>query len=118
MKHDITNFMSIYTRLYTLYGPQGWWPLLKYNGSQPHKTGSHEGYHPRNYELPETQNQMYEIILGSILTQNTTWTSAEKALNNLNKLDVIEPEKIMAIDNETLKASIRCAGFLNQKTEY
>lgn len=118
MKDQIKDFMSIYTRLYKLYGPQGWWPLLNYEGSQPNKTGSHEGYHPLNYELPLTRNQIYEIILGSILTQNTTWTSAEKALQNLNKLGVIEPEKIVSLDTETLKASIRCAGFLNQKTEY
>ncbi len=104
--------------MYSLYGPQGWWPLLDHDGSNHSKTGAHEGYHPLNYELPETRNQVYEIILGTILTQNTAWTSAEKALKNLKKLDAIEPERIMSLNNELLKSAIRCAGFLNQKADY
>lgn len=116
--YDIPNFMDIYTKLYSLYGPQGWWPLQEIKGLKPDKTGAHEGYHPLNYELPETHNQQFEIILGAILTQNTAWTSAEKALKNLKKLDVVDPEKILSIDIDTLKSAIKCAGFLNQKASY
>jgi endonuclease-3 related protein len=112
------DFRLIYTKLYNIYGPQGWWPLIGYSGSNPNKTGAQQGYHPLNYKLPETRNQVYEIILGTILTQNTAWTSAEKALLNLHELNVIEPEKIMLLDDETLKGAIKCAGFLNQKSEY
>ena len=112
------DFRSIYANLYRIYGPQGWWPLMDYDGSNPKKTGAQKGYHPLNYELPETRNQIYEVILGTILTQNTAWTSAEKALLNLNALGVIDPEKLLLLDGETLKNSIRCAGFLNQKAEY
>lgn len=117
-KEHNDDFMIMYKRLYILYGPQGWWPLLEHEDIHPNKTGAYEGYHPLNYELPETRNQIYEIILGTILTQNTTWTSAEKALKNLNKMEVIEPEKILSLSTETLKAAIKCAGFLNQKANY
>jgi endonuclease-3 related protein len=108
----------IYNKLYNLYGPQGWWPLIGYKGSNPIKTGAKMGYHPLNYDLPETREEIYEIILGTILTQNTTWKSAEKALLNLKALNVIDPEELLDLNKDVLKKAIRCAGFLNQKAEY
>lgn len=108
----------IYSKLYNLYGPQGWWPLMDYEGSNPTKTGATMGYHPLNYNIPKTRREIYEIILGTILTQNTTWTSAEKALLNLKELNVINPEKLINLKEDTLKEAIRCAGFLNQKAKY
>ena len=110
--------IKIYEKLYDLYGPQGWWPLINHDGINPTKTGAIRGYHPENYNLPTKRNQVYEIILGAILTQNTSWLSAEMALFNLDELNAIEPEKLLKLDDETLKSSIRCAGFLNQKAIY
>jgi len=117
-QYDNPTYMEIYIKLYDLYGPQGWWPLQDIEGFKPDKTGAQEGYHPLIYDLPETRNQRFEVILGTILTQNTAWTSAEKALKNLKKLDVVDPEKILYLDSETLKTAIKCAGFLNQKANY
>lgn len=108
----------MYRNLYHLYGPQGWWPLLEHEGSNPTKTGSVNGYHPMNYDLPETDRQVYEVILGTILTQNTAWTAAEMALQNLNSINGIDPERLLNLDVDVLKELIRCAGFLNQKAEY
>ena len=110
--------IKIYEKLHELYGPQGWWPLINHDGTNPTKTGAIRGYHPRNYDLPNERNQIYEVIIGTILTQNTSWLSAERALLNLNELDAIEPEKLLHLPDETLKLSIRCAGFLNQKAIY
>ncbi|MGZ7160742.1 MAG: endonuclease III domain-containing protein, partial [Methanobacterium sp.] len=36
----------IYDKLYHLYGPQGWWPLINYEGVNLNKTGAVKGYHP------------------------------------------------------------------------
>lgn len=110
--------MNIYHKLYGLYGPQGWWPLISHEGINPNKTGAVRGYHPLNYDLPQKRNQVYEVILGAILTQNTSWLQADKALLNLNQLKAIEPELLLKLDDETLKSAIRCAGFLNQKSIY
>jgi endonuclease-3 related protein len=112
------QIIKIYEKLYDLYGPQGWWPLINHDGINPTKTGAIRGYHPENYDLPTKRDQVYEIILGAILTQNTSWLSAEMALFNLNELNVIGPEKLLKLDVETLKSAIRCAGFLNQKSVY
>jgi endonuclease-3 related protein len=110
--------IKIYEKLYELYGPQGWWPLINHEGTNPTKTGAIRGYHPGNYDLPIERNQIYEVILGAILTQNTSWLSAEMALFNLDELNAIEPEKLLLLSDETLKLAIRCAGFLNQKAIY
>lgn len=110
--------MDIYKKLYALYGPQGWWPIIGYGGDSPHKTGSSKGYHPLNYDLPQTWDQIFQVIVGAILTQNTTWISAEKALHHLYELDVLYPDKILSLDDKTLKNAIRSAGFFNQKAMY
>ncbi|MDD3984985.1 MAG: endonuclease III domain-containing protein [Methanobacterium sp.] len=108
----------IFSKLYNEYGPQGWWPLINYSGLNTAKTGAIKEYHPLNYDLPKTRDEIYEIILGTILTQNTSWTSAKKALLNLNSLNAINPEKLLSLKDKTIKEAIRCAGFLNQKTKY
>jgi len=113
-----SQLMAIYQGLFSLYGPQGWWPIIGYSGGNPTKTGSIRGYHIGNYELPDTDDQRFEIMLGAILTQNTTWTSAEKALMKLHDLGVINAGKILELDENILKEAIRCAGFLNQKSVY
>jgi len=110
--------IKIYEKLYELYGPQGWWPITNNNGINTIKTGTTKGYHPLNYDLPQDRNEIFEVILGSILTQNTTWLQADKALSHLNQLDVVEPEKLLQLDAETMKTAIRCTGFLNQKSIY
>lgn len=116
---NITDqLMKMYQKLYDLYGPQGWWPLINLDSINPNKTGAIRGYHPKNYDLPIERNDVYEVILGAILTQNTSWLQAEKALFNLNELNAIEPEKLLKLDDETLKLAIKCAGFLNQKAIY
>ena len=112
------SILKIYEKLFKLYGPQGWWPLMDLESENLDKTGATHGYHPLNYDLPETKNQKYEIILGSILTQNTAWTSAEKALWNLKKLNAFNPDNILALDENILKEAVRPAGFLNQKSVY
>lgn len=114
----MSQLMQIFEKLYHLYGPQGWWPLMNYEGGNPTKTGSLLGYHPLNYDLPETPDEQFEIMMGAILTQNTAWTSALKALQNLKKLDAINPERLLLLDDEVLKGAVRPAGFLNQKSVY
>jgi len=117
-KKNYAFIYDVYERLYSLYGPQGWWPLLDLITENRDKTGVTGGYHPLDYDLPETLEQQYEIILGTILTQNTTWTSAEKALIKLKQMDIIQPQKLLTIEIKKLKEAIRCVGFHNQKSYY
>ncbi len=109
---------KIYNCLFDSYGPQGWWPLTELHEAymtNPTKTGSIQGYHPGDYTYPQTRDQQFEIICGTLLTQNTSWTQVDKALLNLKNLNALHPEGILSLDLEVLKEAIKPAGYYNQK---
>ena len=91
--------------------------MLGQKGCKPTKTGSITGYHPGNYDLPETRNQIFEICLGAILTQNTGWPQVEMALKSLHERNCLDPAKIMEMDIEAIKEAIKSAGYFNQKAK-
>lgn len=115
------NLNLIYEKLLNAYSYQGWWPLINHDGLNPTKSGSINGYHPKRYDFPRNNKEQFEIIIGSILTQNTSWLSVEKALINLNGLIGFSPEELIKLSedkNDLFRGAIRCAGFLNQKSKY
>ncbi|RBQ22748.1 Endonuclease III [Candidatus Methanobinarius endosymbioticus] len=121
MNETDNNINLIYAKLLSEYSYQGWWPFLDHEGINPTKTVAINGYHPKDYNFPKNGYQKFEVILGSILTQNTVWPSVEQALTNLNKLIEFKPESILkfATGNQNeFKEAIRCAGFVNQKASY
>jgi endonuclease-3 related protein len=80
---------EIYQMLYDAFGPQHWWP-----GDTP-----------------------FEIIIGAILTQNTSWANVEKAIKNLKTSDNLSPEGLYNIESAQLAELIRPAGYYNIKTK-
>ena len=103
------------------YGPQGWWPLLELNNNTPiliTKSGSLKGYHPKDYSYPKTANQTFEICIGAIVTQNTSWIQVDKALNNLKRMNALNVKGIKKLSDGKLKEAIKCAGYFNQKSNY
>ncbi|MHA1895934.1 MAG: endonuclease III domain-containing protein, partial [Promethearchaeota archaeon] len=116
-KQKNIDLMVVYERLIQKYGPQGWWPLISCQDwdENPTKRGQVRGYHPQNYELPIKTEDIYEVMFGAILTQNTTWPNAERAVLALREADLIDPMKIIQIDNEKLAEVIKPSGYYNQK---
>ncbi len=114
MKKLISN---IYDILLNYYGYQGWWPLLSISENKTRNNGDKRGYHPGDYSLPKDDNQVYEICIGAILTQNTSWLQVEKALNNLFERDLINPDGIIELSNEELSELIKPSGYFNQKAK-
>jgi len=112
-----TALLALYRRLLRTYGPQGWWPLLALHGrgTNPTKTGSIRGYHPGDYSYPKTERQRFEVCAGAILTQNTAWPNVERALVRLERSRLIDPKKIMRVEEARLRRLIRPAGYFNQK---
>ncbi len=107
---------DLYTELYALYGPRGWWPLIGLTDkTNPGCTS--RGYHPLNYELPATPEQIFEICVGAILTQSVSWTAVEKALHSLHALNALRPARLLALADDVLTAAIRPAGYFNQKAK-
>lgn len=60
----------------------------------------------------------FEILVGAVLTQNTTWTSVEKAIANLKGLGLLEPTRLADADPEEIGEAIRTAGYWRVKTAY
>lgn len=111
----MTPLHRFHRSLLEAYGPQGWWPLLGHEGTNPTKTGSITGYHPGDYSFPRTEAERFEICAGAILTQNTAWPNVEKALKALMETQVLEPAAILALPQEELATRIRPSGFHNAK---
>jgi len=90
MKTQTQNILlKIYKSLYDFFGPLNWWP-----GDSP-----------------------FEIMVGAILTQNTSWSNVEKAISNLKKENLLEPWKLYRIDQEELARLIRPSGYYNIKAQ-
>lgn len=58
----------------------------------------------------------FEVCLGAILTQNTSWMNVERAIANLKRADLLEPHRIWMLPAERLATLLRPAGYFNVKT--
>lgn len=56
-----------------------------------------------------------EVILGAILTQNTSWLNAARALRQLGKVGLLKIEPLGKVPTAELAMQIRAAGFYSQK---
>ena len=102
MKNSNRNFINLYQELLKKHGYQGWWPIKRI-------------YHPNNYNSPRNEKEKFEIMVGTILMQNTNWKNVEKSLDNLHKDNLINPKSI--ISHEELSSYIKSSGYYNQKTK-
>jgi len=74
-------------------------------------------YHPGDYSPPHDRDEVFQVWVGSILAQNTTWKMASRALINLAKAKAPKPCSLIEMRHSKLEL-IKPAGFLNQKAEY
>jgi endonuclease-3 related protein len=81
--------MEIYDRLYKAYGPMNWWP-------------------------GETS---FEVMVGAILTQNTSWRNVEKAIQKLKGKGFLNPEGIYHLKKQQLTSLIRSSGYYRIKAD-
>ncbi len=58
-----------------------------------------------------------EIITGAILTQNTSWTNVEKAIDQLQNYDLLTVPGLRETPQTVLAQIIRAAGYYRQKAE-
>jgi len=81
------DLREVYDRLLAAYGPQHWWP-----GESP-----------------------FEVIVGAILVQNTSWKNVEKAIAGLRERDLLEPHALADVPVEELAELVRPAGYYRIK---
>ena len=103
---------ALYADLAAAYGPQGWWPLP----SQAGRRGfDGRGYHPGNTAPPRDAAGRFEVALGAVLTQNTAWANAERALGALAGAGIRLPAHVAAREARSLARLVRASGSYNVK---
>ena len=104
---------EIYNTLLKSYGQQGWWPIPARVGTEGFNEG---GYHPGVFPGYDSYDR-YQIIAGAILTQNTTWKNARKALVRLLSEGIEDGKKLLSVGEDRLAELIRTSGYYNQKAK-
>jgi endonuclease-3 related protein len=99
-------FLDVYEILRREYGRQRWWPVTPRGEALPAYTGG-----PRN------AHERFEVAVGAILTQNTAWSNAARAIESLNRLGAMSPRRLDAMPVGDLAGSIRSSGYFNQKAK-
>ena len=80
---------AIYRKLSRAWGRQHWWPA----------------------ETP------FEVVIGAILTQNTSWTNVERAMDNLRLAGALSVEGIHNLSVPKLEKLVRPSGYFRQKAQ-
>jgi len=80
---------AMFRELMRAWGRQHWWPA----------------------ETP------FEVIVGAILTQNTSWTNVERALTSLRSAGILSLAGIREIPLAKLQELVRSSGYYRQKAE-
>jgi len=55
------------------------------------------------------------VIVGAILTQNTSWKNAERAISNLRSAELMSPAAIEKVSVRRLEQLVRPSGYFRQK---
>jgi endonuclease III related protein len=76
-----------YNSLFTAFGPQHWWP----------------------------GKSQFEVIVGAILTQNTSWRNVERSVGNLRREGLLSPRALEVTSNRRLERLIHSSGYFRQK---
>ena len=77
-----------YHTLLSAHGPQHWWP----------------------------GRSRFEVIVGAILVQNTSWANVAGAIRNLRREKLLAPAAMHRVETEKLRELIRSSGYFRQKT--
>ncbi len=86
---DDDRIRAMHSLLFERYGDLKWWPA-------------------------ETDD---EVVIGSILTQNTSWSNVEKCITNLKRNNICSLSALSSLEPDVLAPIIRSSGFYNQKAK-
>jgi endonuclease III related protein len=81
--------VEVFDRLLKAFGPQHWWP----------------------------GEMGFEMMVGAMLTQNTSWKNVVKAIRNLREADLLEPHALYNVPVEELEELLRPAGYFRVKAK-
>jgi len=81
------RYLEAYNLLFSHFGSQDWWP-----GETP-----------------------FEVMVGAVLTQNTSWINVTKAINNLRREGILGYAQLLQLPVDHLAEYIRPSGYFNLK---
>ena len=81
--------IKIYQKLLSNFGKQNWWPSIT--------------------------RTKFEIVVGAILTQNTSWENVDKVIKLMNEKRLLNRDAIRKIPLGRLAKIIKSSGYYNQK---
>lgn len=81
------RFGTVHGTLATAYGTDEWWPA----------------------------EDAFEIMVGAVLVQRTTWQNAAQAVEQLKGRGLLKADVLDQAEPESIEACIRCAGFFRMK---
>ena len=86
---DRPSLLAVYRTLDTMHAWRGWhwWP----------------------------DGEPFEVAVGAILVQNTSWTNVERALDQLRTANVLHPARMAALTQPELEELVRPSGQYRQK---
>ena len=100
------SLKNIYNTLLKEYGTQRWWPTTPRGKEKPvYNSG------------PKNEQQIFEVMVGAILTQNTAWQNVEQAIVNINREKIMNPEKLNNLSKCFIAKTIRPSGYFNMKAQ-
>lgn len=83
------RLVEVYDIFYSSYGPQGWWP----------------------------GDSSFEVCIGAILTQSTSWSNVEKAILNLKRENILSPKCIRDVKEAKLSKLVKPSLYHNVKAK-
>jgi endonuclease-3 related protein len=86
----VLSVKALVSKLEDAYGVAEWWP----------------------------SESSFEIAVGAILTQRTSWTNVQLAIANLKSSGMMSPGAISECDDSRLHEVLRPSGFFRQKSRY
>lgn len=111
----VSRLLEIFKRLERAFGYQGWWPLLS--------RAEQEGYNGEGYRNgpdvvgPVENDERFEIAVGALLTQNTSWENARAALMNLRGHGALTVAGLRLMEVARVAALVHSSGYFNQKAK-
>ena len=101
MTRPLAGLRTVAKRLVEAYDVhEAWWPV---DAQYHNRAGS---------------DARFEVMVGAILTQNTTWTNVERAVAALRERELLEPRRLARAKPGVVREAIRPAGYFNQKAAY
>ena len=84
-----SSLLALYEHLLNMFGRQAWWPA----------------------------DSPFEVMVGAILTQNTSWSNVEKALAHLKQQNSLTPTALLSLSTSDLENYLKPAGYFRIKTQ-